>query len=70
MRTFSAPKNFLFIPLLFWASLYPVFVWDILLIMFFLLFFQSVKKTGRVIIAHEAPLTGGFGAELAATIQV
>lgn len=31
--------------------------------------FQSVKKTGRVIIAHEAPLTNGFGAELAATIQ-
>ncbi|XP_075230674.1 branched chain keto acid dehydrogenase E1 subunit beta [Lycorma delicatula] len=30
---------------------------------------NSVKKTGRVIIAHEAPLTAGFGAELAATIQ-
>lgn len=30
---------------------------------------QSVKKTGRVIIAHEAPKTSGFGAELAATIQ-
>lgn len=29
---------------------------------------QSVKKTGRVIITHEAPRTCGFGAELAATI--
>ncbi|KAJ3299335.1 hypothetical protein HDU76_006349 [Blyttiomyces sp. JEL0837] len=29
----------------------------------------SVSKTGRLIIAHEAPQTGGFGAEIAATIQ-
>jgi pyruvate dehydrogenase E1 component beta subunit len=29
----------------------------------------SVKKTGRVVIVHEAPKTSGFGAELAATIQ-
>ncbi len=29
---------------------------------------QSAKKTGRVVIVHEAPKTGGFGAELAATI--
>ena len=28
----------------------------------------SVQKTGRVVIAHEAPRTCGFGAELAATI--
>lgn len=28
----------------------------------------SVKKTGRVVIVHEAAKTGGFGAELAATI--
>lgn len=31
---------------------------------------QSVKKTGRAIIAHEAPMTNGFGAEIAATVQV
>eukprot|EP00056_Hartaetosiga_gracilis_P021582 m.24945 g.24945 ORF g.24945 m.24945 type:complete len:361 (-) comp9153_c0_seq1:141-1223(-) len=30
---------------------------------------NSVKKTGRLVIAHEAPLTGGFAAEVAATIQ-
>ena len=29
---------------------------------------QSVKKTGRVVIAHEACKTSGFGAEIAATI--
>lgn len=29
---------------------------------------KSVKKTGRVVIVHEAPKTGGFGAEIAATI--
>jgi 2-oxoisovalerate dehydrogenase E1 component beta subunit len=29
----------------------------------------SVEKTGRVVVAHEAPRTCGFGAELAATIQ-
>jgi pyruvate dehydrogenase E1 component beta subunit len=29
---------------------------------------NSVKKTGRVVIVHEAPKTGGFGAELSATI--
>ncbi len=26
-------------------------------------------KTGRLVINHEAPLTGGFAAEIASTIQ-
>lgn len=30
---------------------------------------NSVNRTGRLLIAHEAPLTGGFGAEIAATVQ-
>jgi pyruvate dehydrogenase E1 component beta subunit len=29
----------------------------------------SVEKTGRAVVIHEAPMTGGFGAELAATIM-
>ena len=29
----------------------------------------SVRKTGRVVVVHEAPRTCGFGAELAASIQ-
>ncbi len=28
----------------------------------------SVKKTGRCVVVHEAPLTGGFGAEIAASV--
>jgi len=30
---------------------------------------ESVRKTGRCVIVHEAPQTGGFGAEIAARIQ-
>ncbi|UTW13110.1 alpha-ketoacid dehydrogenase subunit beta [Marinobacterium rhizophilum] len=30
---------------------------------------RSVMKTGRLIVSHEAPLTGGFAGEIAATIQ-
>jgi 2-oxoisovalerate dehydrogenase E1 component len=29
---------------------------------------ESVKKTGRCLIVHEAPLTGGFGGEIAAVV--
>lgn len=31
---------------------------------------QSVCKTGRTVIAHEAPVTQGFAAEVASAIQV
>jgi pyruvate dehydrogenase E1 component beta subunit len=30
---------------------------------------SSVEKTGRAVVVHEAPRTGGFGAEIAALIQ-
>lgn len=30
---------------------------------------NSVKKTGKLIVSHEAPLTCGFGAEVVATLQ-
>jgi 2-oxoisovalerate dehydrogenase E1 component beta subunit len=30
---------------------------------------QSVTKTGRLIISHEAPITGGFSGEISATIS-
>ncbi|MEM8758177.1 MAG: alpha-ketoacid dehydrogenase subunit beta [Planctomycetota bacterium] len=30
---------------------------------------QSVEKTGRCVVVHEAPLTGGMGAEISARIQ-
>jgi len=30
--------------------------------------FESVRRTGRCVVAHEAPVTGGLGAEIAARI--
>jgi 2-oxoisovalerate dehydrogenase E1 component beta subunit len=30
--------------------------------------FESVRRTGRCVIAHEAPVTGGLGAEIAARV--
>ena len=30
---------------------------------------ESVMKTGRLIVSHEAPVTSGFAAEIAATVQ-
>jgi pyruvate dehydrogenase E1 component beta subunit len=30
---------------------------------------EAVAATGRCVVVHEAPLTGGFGAEVAATVQ-
>lgn len=30
---------------------------------------ESVLKTGRLVVSHEAPVTSGFGAEILATVQ-
>jgi 2-oxoisovalerate dehydrogenase E1 component beta subunit len=31
--------------------------------------FESVRRTGRCVVAHEAPVTGGLGAEIAARVS-
>lgn len=36
----------------------------------FCIFLQSVCKTGRVVIAHETPLTTGFASEISATLRL
>ena len=41
-------------------SIYP---WDVDTVC------KSVSKTGRLLIAHEAPQTGGFAGEIATTVQ-
>ena len=30
--------------------------------------FESVRRTGRCVVVHEAPVTGGLGAEIAARV--
>ena len=30
---------------------------------------SSVMKTGKLVVSHEAPLTGGFAAEISSTVQ-
>ena len=30
---------------------------------------ESVQRTGRLMVTHEAPLTAGFAAEIAAAVQ-
>uniref|UniRef100_K3WGU7 3-methyl-2-oxobutanoate dehydrogenase (2-methylpropanoyl-transferring) n=1 Tax=Globisporangium ultimum (strain ATCC 200006 / CBS 805.95 / DAOM BR144) TaxID=431595 RepID=K3WGU7_GLOUD len=44
-------------------DLQTIFPWDVDTIE------QSVRKTGRLVVSHEAPQTGGFAAEIATTIQ-
>ncbi|XP_031784509.1 2-oxoisovalerate dehydrogenase subunit beta, mitochondrial [Nasonia vitripennis] len=44
-------------------DLYSILPWDVETVC------KSVQKTGRCIVSHEAPLTQGFGSEIAATIQ-
>ncbi|XP_041462531.1 2-oxoisovalerate dehydrogenase subunit beta, mitochondrial-like [Lytechinus variegatus] len=31
--------------------------------------FKSVQKTGRLLVAHEAPITGGFASEISSSVQ-
>lgn len=45
------------------VDLRSILPWDVEMVM------NSVMKTGRLLINHEAPLTGGFASEIAASIQ-
>ena len=44
-------------------DLRTVFPWDVDTVV------ASVSRTGRCVVSHEAPVSSGFGAEIAATIQ-
>eukprot|EP01064_Diplonema_japonicum_P036973 TRINITY_DN8521_c2_g1_i1.p1 TRINITY_DN8521_c2_g1~~TRINITY_DN8521_c2_g1_i1.p1 ORF type:complete len:342 (+),score=44.10 TRINITY_DN8521_c2_g1_i1:49-1074(+) len=44
-------------------DLQTIVPWDVVTVT------ESVRKTGRCIVTHEAPVTNGFGAELTSTIQ-
>lgn len=44
-------------------DLRTIYPWDIEAVV------ESVNKTGRCVVVHEAPRTCGFGAEIAATVQ-
>jgi 2-oxoisovalerate dehydrogenase E1 component beta subunit len=44
-------------------DLQTILPWDINTIV------ESVQKTGKLVVSHEAPLTCGFGAEVVATLQ-
>jgi 2-oxoisovalerate dehydrogenase E1 component beta subunit len=44
-------------------DLLTIYPWDVETVT------ASVNKTGRLLIAHEAPQTGGFAGEIAATVQ-
>src|SRR5690606_5804258 len=41
-------------------SIYP---WDVDTVV------ESVRKTGRCVVVHEAPMTAGFGAEVSSRVQ-
>ena len=55
----SLPEN-LSVELIDLRTIYPLDVDTIV---------ESVKKTGRCVVAHEAPLTAGLGAEISALVQ-
>ncbi|KAJ3309236.1 hypothetical protein HDV04_006300 [Boothiomyces sp. JEL0838] len=44
-------------------DLRTIYPWDVETVV------KSVNKTGRLVVAHEAPQTGGFAGEIASTVQ-